>query len=337
MLSNTAYCLSMRKNLTVGYIGGSVTAGFGASNAEVTSWRARTTQWLRETFPAATVAEGNAAVGGTGSFLGMCRIGTALLGPYHPNLIFIEYAINDYYQGCSMEESGRQMESMVRQCLSANPYTDIVLIYTTDCGMAGRDFDAVCAFEQVARHYGLYTVNVGRLLREREGADALRYQGQFLTDSVHPNDAGYEWYAAYVTEFLATQLAEKAPDAPRAHCIPAPLYGNLITAACPIGAAAMAAANPGVGSLYDETNYVLGSGEAMHIRFCGGALALWWRMATGGQVMLTLDGESSALPVGNPDGAHRQLYAGLSNGEHILTVANTGAVDCSLRSFYVLQ
>ena len=336
MLRNTAYCLLKRKKMTVGYIGGSVTAGFGASNAEVTSWRARTTQWLREAFPAATVTEGNAAVGGTGSFLGMCRIGTALLEPYHPDLIFIEYAINDYYQGCSMEESARQMESMVRQCLSANPYTDIVPVYTTDCGVAGRDFDAVRAFEQVARHYGLYTVNVGRLLREREGADALRYQGRFLTDSVHPNDTGYERYAAYVTEFLDAQLAE-APDAPRAHCVPAPLYSDLVTSARPIGAVDMAAANPGVGNLYDETNYVLGSGEAMHTRFCGCTLALWWRMATGGQVMLTLDSESSALPVGNPDGAHRQLYTGLSNDEHILTVANTGVVDCSLRSLYILQ
>jgi hypothetical protein len=36
---------------TIGYLGGSITAGAHASDPEKTSWRALTTAWLRRRFP----------------------------------------------------------------------------------------------------------------------------------------------------------------------------------------------------------------------------------------------------------------------------------------------
>lgn len=335
MLNNTAYSLTKRCRLTVGYIGGSVTYGFGATDPERTSWRARTTHWLRERYPSAAITDGSAAIGGTGSFLGMCRIRSALLEPYHPDLIFIEYAINDYYQGCSQQESTRQMESMIRQCWQDNPYADIVLVYTTDCGMKGQDFAAVQAFDAVARRYNLCTVNVGHLLQEREGVDALQYKGRFLSDSVHPNDAGYERYAAYVEEFLLDQLENQPIHTPTKHSIPAPLCADWIASVMPMEAEQLAAANAGTGFLYDKSRYVLNSGETIQADFCGCALGLWWQMNPDGQVTLTLDGDISPLPQGNPDGAHKQLYSHLQNCHHRLQISNTGKTTCILRGLYV--
>ena len=334
-LANTHYKLTVEKKLTVGYIGGSVTVGVGASNQEKTSWRARTTQWLKTTYPSATIQEGNAAIGATGSFLGVCRIQEELLQPYNPDLVFIEFAINDYYHACLYDESVRNMESMVRMILSANPNADIVLVYTANSTTAGQDFDAIMAFEEVAKHYGLYSVNLGKTLVAREGSDALKSKGKYLTDTVHPNDAGYEKYASYVIELLSSNL--KGNGKLTKHAVPSPIRNDLYTKSTIMDAAAISAANPGVGTLSSNRNLYLKSGNQVTVKFKGATVALWWKMDTGGDISLQLDGKRSALPAGNPDGAHKVLFQGLSNTAHTLKISNRGTVTCSLRGLYVLE
>ena len=56
-LQNTYHKLAADKELTIGYIGGSVTAGTGAANASTDSWRALTTSWFKSQFPEATITE----------------------------------------------------------------------------------------------------------------------------------------------------------------------------------------------------------------------------------------------------------------------------------------
>lgn len=70
------------RQLTIGYFGGSITEGAGASDAAKTSWRSLTTSWFRKQFPNAQITEINAAIGGTGSPLGAFRTQTDLLREY---------------------------------------------------------------------------------------------------------------------------------------------------------------------------------------------------------------------------------------------------------------
>ncbi len=51
MLTNTAYRLHREKKLTIGFFGGSITEGTGASSWDETSWRAKITAHLREQYP----------------------------------------------------------------------------------------------------------------------------------------------------------------------------------------------------------------------------------------------------------------------------------------------
>ena len=88
MLTNTAYRLNKEKKLTVGFFGGSITEGAGATSWDNTSWRALITKDLRKTYPEAEIKAVNAAVGGTGSDLGLYRLEHDLL-KYEPNLILL--------------------------------------------------------------------------------------------------------------------------------------------------------------------------------------------------------------------------------------------------------
>ena len=117
-LGRTFAKLANKKQLTIGYFGGSITAGAGASNAAKTSWRARTTAWFKEHFPEAAITEVNAAIGGTGSDLGAFRCANDLLTK-DPDLVFIEFAVND--GGTPELRVKRSMEGVVRQILTSNP------------------------------------------------------------------------------------------------------------------------------------------------------------------------------------------------------------------------
>ena len=103
----------------IAYFGGSITAQAG--------WRVKTLEWFRDTWPAAKVTEINAAIGGTGSDLGVFRCGQDVLA-HKPDFVFVEFAVND--GGAAPDSIYRTMEGIVRQIWRANPETDICFVYT---------------------------------------------------------------------------------------------------------------------------------------------------------------------------------------------------------------
>lgn len=337
-LQNSAYKLAKEKKLTVGYIGGSVTVGVGSSDQNTRSWRALTTKWLKDTYPSASITEANAAISGTGSLLGAGRIMNELIDSYHPDLIFVEFAVNDRYQGYTYDQSERYWESLVRMVLAADPYTDIVFVLTTDRQLCGMDSDATLAAKAVAERYGLYVANVGKTLAERE-SDAFASGGKYFSDFVHPAYPGHAKYAEYVTELLASELKIGARTA---HAVPSAGRSDLFKKATFISVADLVAANPGMGRPSGDTKTSggaldLSGGDALTVKFSGTALAMRWKTTDGVDVSLRMDGQRSALPVGNPDGAQQLLYEGLAGGSHTLKIVDMGGSKCRINGLYVFE
>ena len=235
MLKNTAYRLQHEKKLTVGFFGGSITEGTGASSLHQTSWRANITRYLKETYPEAEITAVNAAVGGTGTDLGLFRLGHDLL-QYHPNLVFIEFATNDSEN--PRDEQFKCYESCLRQILTKDPTTEIVCVFTITKYIEEKlltfgDFDSRTAQTILAYHYGLDMVNLGEHLRmavAKNGGDWMKY----TIDNVHPNDDGYLVMTEAMKNALVRLLAE-TPDALQEKAVPAPYceesvipYGDLV-------------------------------------------------------------------------------------------------------------
>lgn len=65
-LPNVLHKLSAGKDVRIAYLGGSITAQPG--------WRVKTTAWFQKQFPDSRVDEIDAAIGGTGSDLGVYRL-----------------------------------------------------------------------------------------------------------------------------------------------------------------------------------------------------------------------------------------------------------------------
>ena len=152
--------------IRVAYLGGSITAQAG--------WRVKSLDYFKRTYPVCAFAETNAAIGGTGSDLGVLRIEHDVFAPAAPDLLFVEFAVND--ASAQPVEIIRAMEGIVRKTWKAFPGCDIGFVYTfTDQQLDelknGRLNRSAATMEAVADHYGIPTIHLGleAVRLEKEG------------------------------------------------------------------------------------------------------------------------------------------------------------------------
>ncbi len=224
--------LRQGRPVTVVYFGGSITQG--------TSYRPAFTEWLRSQYPTSTITEVNAAIGGTGSNLGVYRLERDVL-KHRPDLVFVEFALNDGDRSSvEPERVAANVEAIVRGIRDRDLNTDIVFLYTIKRNMA-EDFGAgrlpreAAIYETVAEHYGIPSVNFGprvMALAEagklvwtlgtaptavpKEDPDYDRKVGSEMTakgmlvfsnDGVHPRSEGGALYVTALTNFFAAVSA----------------------------------------------------------------------------------------------------------------------------------
>jgi len=204
-LPNIFHKLEQGETVRIAYLGGSITAQAG--------WRPKTLGWFREQFPAADISEINAAIGGTGSDLGVFRLQQDVLD-HRPDLLFVEFAVND--GGASPHRIHQAMEGIVRQTIRADARTDICFVYTlvggwTETLRQGKFPRAASAMEAIADHYGIPSIHMGLKVALLEGQGKLIFQAPkpktdaekealgdkilFSPDNVHPyTDTGHALY-----------------------------------------------------------------------------------------------------------------------------------------------
>lgn len=214
----------------VGYLGGSITAAPG--------WRVKSLAWLQNRYPKAKLEEINAAIGGTGSDLGVFRVEQDVLR-HKPDLMFVEFAVND--GGAAPERIQQAMEGIVRKTWQANPRTDICFVYTVSEPFladlkAGKCSRSATAMEEVADHYGIPSIHLaleaaklvtaGELVFKAEKpADLLKKPWVFSTDGVHPHvETGHELYLQAIAR--SWEKLEASPGTAAPHPLVAPLRGD---------------------------------------------------------------------------------------------------------------
>lgn len=201
----------------VSYFGGSITAGAGASRQEK-SWRGMLHKHLRDEHPGANLAEQNAALGGTGSWLGAFRTrNQAMYGG--AALVIVEFAVND--GGQPEQQVIASMEGIVRQIWKIDPTADLLFVYTMvkqhlDDYNAGRLPPTVQWHERVAEHYGIPSVHMAAYAAQRISAGELTFDA-FAKDGVHPTDRGY---ALYFDALKPLVVAAKAANAASGDAVP---------------------------------------------------------------------------------------------------------------------
>ncbi len=310
-MGNVLAKLEAGETVRVAYLGGSITAANG--------WRVKTTAWLKEKYPEATIEEIHAAIGGTGSDLGVFRLERDALR-HKPDLLFVEFAVND--GGASPERIWKAMEGIVRQTWATNPKTDICFVYTFRVNYeeplrAGECPRAASAMELLADHYGIPSVNFAKKIVELESEGKLTFKSDepeegkihFSKDGVHPLDAGHEIYTEVLGKAI-NQMATNAQLVDNQAKLKSPFVEDHWQAAkmVPISpdmlsgdwrplaedAGLQRSFGKRMGQIYEATQ----PGSKLTFRFKGSSAKLYDLLGPdGGQVIITVDGKPRDNPV----------------------------------------
>ena len=181
--------------ITVGVIGGSITQGASASKPE-NRYGALIAAWCRERFPGAPVNLVNAGIGATGSNYGALRARRDLLSQ-HPDLVIVEYAVND----ANTQASAETLEGLIRQILNQADRPAVMLLFM----MNQQGTNAQEWFAKVGEHYRLPMVSYRDALWPEIVAGRMTWT-DISPDAVHPNDRGHGYAGRFVTHFLESVL-----------------------------------------------------------------------------------------------------------------------------------
>jgi lysophospholipase L1-like esterase len=213
------------KRVRIAFLGGSITrAGNG--------YRDQLLGWFRNQYRGNQFEEIMAAVSGTGSDFGACRVQQHVID-HQPDLVFIEFAVND--NRMLMQLVRETMEGIVRKIWKANSATDICFIYTLanenlSVLQKGLFPPSASAMEAVATHYKIPSIHMGLAVVDEIAKGNLVMTGKkeeqstisiFSLDGVHPlPETGHKIYTQALTKSLL-QMQENA--VPAKHKLPAAL------------------------------------------------------------------------------------------------------------------
>lgn len=171
-------------------------------------------EWLRGQYPGTPFEEIMAAVSGTGSDFGACRVNEHVIA-HKPDLVFVEFAVND--NRWPMQLVRETMEGIVRQVWKASPSTDICFIYTFSAEnlpllQQGLFPPSVTAMEAVASHYDIPGIHMGLEAVDEIVKGKMLMSGKkedqstiplFSIDGVHPlPETGHKLYTRALTSSL---------------------------------------------------------------------------------------------------------------------------------------
>ncbi|MEK6796509.1 MAG: hypothetical protein AABZ39_17155 [Spirochaetota bacterium] len=178
------------KDVRIAYFGGSITMADG--------WRVKTFAYFKSAFPAVNFIEINAAISGTGTDYGACRVGEHVVSQ-KPDLVFVEFRVNGGDRASA--------EGIVRQIWRNDPSADICFVYTINEQMVasaseGKTPPFGTVLESIANTYGIPSIDMGLEVVRQLQIGSLIFKADsapagkaiFAKDGTHPGDEGHSIY-----------------------------------------------------------------------------------------------------------------------------------------------
>jgi len=213
------------ERLSVVFFGASLTWGANASDPQLTSYRGLMAKRLEEMYPQARFNFWDAAIGGTGSQLGVFRFERDVLSR-KPDLVFLDFSANDDIYSDNPETLA-SYESLVRRIIvdAKAPCVQVIFPFLWNVkdgkldGMKRRD-----AHLAIARHYNVPVGDAIELGQKRVAAGETTLEKLWPFDGVHPGDKGYELFADAAHEAFKRGVSESLVCAAPEKMINAPTY-----------------------------------------------------------------------------------------------------------------
>ncbi len=191
------------EDVTIAFLGGSITYGAAASNRDKTCYAALVRDWWERMFPG-QIKFINAGISGTNSNFGIYRLEADILSN-KPDILIVEFAVNDGNGSGSFQYNH---EAIIRKAMKNN--CAVIQLFMTansyglNCGQVthgptGKYYDV----PQISMRDALYGKNYVR----SDGQtfvfwDETQKNKSILSDGTHPNDTGYAMTATLINNYL---------------------------------------------------------------------------------------------------------------------------------------
>lgn len=219
------------EDVTIAFIGGSITQGAGAVPINTGCYAYKTFQKLCALAGKGTeenIHYVKAGVGGTPSELGMLRYERDVLrdGSVEPDIVVVEFAVNDEGD----ETKGECFDSLVRKILGAENRPAVILLFA----VFDNDWNLQERLAPVGEAYNLPMVSVRDAVVEqfyqKPGAGRVFSKPQFFYDCFHPTNLGHTVMADCIAHLLQTvDMLPRQEDALQIDRVTPPLGGEFET------------------------------------------------------------------------------------------------------------
>lgn len=191
------------EDMTIAFIGGSITQGAGAKPIYSNCYANLTYQGIKDKFARgkSSVHMVKAGVGGTPSELGLLRYDREVLkgGSVHPDIVIVEFGVNDTED----ELEGGCYESLVRKIYNGHDKPAVVLLFS----VFEDGFNLQERLIPIGEHYKLPMVSVKNAVVPQFGNKQNRVlsKRQYFYDIYHPTNTGHRVMAdclLYLFEYV---------------------------------------------------------------------------------------------------------------------------------------
>lgn len=205
------------EDVTIAFIGGSITQGAGAVPINKECFAYKTYQGFCKLVGKTTeenIHYVKAGVGGTPSELGMLRYDRDVLsdGKVEPDVVVVEFAVNDEGD----ETKGECYDSLVRKIMNAKNKPAVILLFA----VFSSDWNLQERLAPVGEAYELPMVSTKNAVVEqfykKSGEGRVLSKNQFFYDIFHPNSTGHTIMADGIIRLLEVvdkqEMSEKDVD-----------------------------------------------------------------------------------------------------------------------------
>lgn len=195
-------CSKLQRNekVTLVAFGDSITFGFAVSKGFTHFWM----EILKEKYPLAKIRMINEGICGDTSLNGVSRLEWSVISN-EPDLVTINFGINDMYMGLGLSQFKGNLIEMVDRILD-EVESEVLLLSSEPLltpSFDERILDYYTVLEQVAEEMDVGFVDVyGSWMRAVEKGEGVTLESLILPGLDHPNEAGYRIIAKELMRFF---------------------------------------------------------------------------------------------------------------------------------------
>ncbi|MDD6101609.1 MAG: SGNH/GDSL hydrolase family protein [Clostridiales bacterium] len=187
---------AMGGNVTIAYIGGSITAGSSASPQAEMCYEGLLRKWWTGTFPNAKFTFVNAGIGATDSYLGVHRLEEDVLKK-KPDLIVVEFSVND-----AGSNNAEPYESLIKRSLESDTKPAVISLIITMRDNYNKDHAVI------AKNFNIPIINYAGVVQDNLKEGIWKWSDIGASDGTHPINEGHAVIARFMSYYYSKVLTE---------------------------------------------------------------------------------------------------------------------------------